>query len=263
MLRRQAKWVFVLLALVFAGGFVLFGVGSGSNGLGNVLQNWLNIGQSSSGASISKLEAAAKAHPTDAKAFRDLATAYETKQRTSDAIGALQRYTALRPKDTNALQELAGLYQRRLQTLSAQLQALQSSDPFASGNPFAPPATTPLGQAYASTSALGDPVQQAVSATISQRQSQLSQQLSSLSAKQFATYKTLVKLDPTDPNLEIQLGQSAQVNGDTKTAIAAYERFLKLSPDDPLAPRVKQVLKQLQPSPKPASKSKQGSAAGG
>ena len=36
-LRRQAKWVFVFLALVFALGFVVFGVGSGGGiGLGDL-----------------------------------------------------------------------------------------------------------------------------------------------------------------------------------------------------------------------------------
>lgn len=263
MLRRQAKWVFVLLALVFAGGFVLFGVGSGSNGLGNVLQNWLNIGQGSSGPSISQLEAKARAHPKSAQAFRELATAYETKQRNDEAIRALQRYTALRPKDSDALQEIAGLYQRKLQDLSTRLQTLQAADPFASGNQLLPPATTPFGQAYANPGALGDPVQQAVSATTSERQSTLSQQLSSVAAKQLAVYKKLVELDPADPNLQLEYGQSAQLNGDTKTAIAAYERFLKLSPDDPLAPQVKQVLKQLKPAPATPSKNKQGSSAGG
>ena len=37
-LRRQAKWVFVLLALVFAFGFVAFGVGSGSTGISDILR---------------------------------------------------------------------------------------------------------------------------------------------------------------------------------------------------------------------------------
>src|SRR5215208_8243830 len=37
-LRRQAKWMFVFLALVFGLGFVLFGVGSGSGGLSDLLQ---------------------------------------------------------------------------------------------------------------------------------------------------------------------------------------------------------------------------------
>ena len=36
-IRRRAKWVFVFLAIVFVGSFVLFGVGSGSGGLGDLL----------------------------------------------------------------------------------------------------------------------------------------------------------------------------------------------------------------------------------
>ena len=90
MLRRQAKWVFVLLALVFAGGFIFFGVGSGSNGIGDILQNWLKFG-GSGGPSIAKLEATTRAHPRDAQAFRELASAYEGKQQTVSAIGALER----------------------------------------------------------------------------------------------------------------------------------------------------------------------------
>src|SRR5438552_17541633 len=42
-LRRQAKWVLLLLAFVFAGGFVFFGVASGSTGLGDVLRGTFNI----------------------------------------------------------------------------------------------------------------------------------------------------------------------------------------------------------------------------
>src|SRR5207253_3560043 len=37
-IRRQAKWVFVFLALVFAASFVVFGVGSGSTGIGDLLR---------------------------------------------------------------------------------------------------------------------------------------------------------------------------------------------------------------------------------
>src|SRR4051794_41238756 len=42
-LRRQAKWVFVLLVFVFAGGFVFFGVGSGSTRLGGLLRGKFNV----------------------------------------------------------------------------------------------------------------------------------------------------------------------------------------------------------------------------
>jgi predicted TPR repeat methyltransferase len=43
----------------------------------------------------------------------------------------------------------------------------------------------------------------------------------------------------------VQLGEAAQNAGDTKTAIAAYKKFLQLAPDDPLASAVKQQLKSL------------------
>src|ERR687886_137900 len=52
-LRAQAKWVFVFLAAVFALGFVFFGVGSGSTGLGDILRGNFNIFGSSSGTSTS------------------------------------------------------------------------------------------------------------------------------------------------------------------------------------------------------------------
>jgi len=246
-LRAHAKWVFVLLALVFGFGFVLFGVGSGSNGLGDVLQGWIGNGGSSGGPSISKLESKTRANPKDAAAFRELVTAYETDQRTDDAIGALERYTALRPKDTDALQELAGLYQSRLQNLSLEYQVAQASSP-ASASELRPPATTPFGQAYTDTNALGDPISQAATSVTANKLSEISQKLSTASTKQYAAYKKLVALEPDDPTLQLQLAQSAQINGDTRGAIAAYQRFLELSPDDPLVPQVKDALKQLQPA---------------
>ena len=51
-LRRQAKWVFVFLALVFAIGFVAFGVGSGSTGISDILRgNFFGGGTSTSASS--------------------------------------------------------------------------------------------------------------------------------------------------------------------------------------------------------------------
>ena len=47
-----------------------------------------------------------------------------------------------------------------------------------------------------------------------------------------------MKLTPNDPNVQLQLGQSAQAANDTATAIAAYKKFLKLAPHDPLASNV-------------------------
>ena len=46
-----------------------------------------------------------KKHPSRAKGFRDLASAYESKGRTADAINALQQYTTLKPKVSGAWSE--------------------------------------------------------------------------------------------------------------------------------------------------------------
>ena len=96
--------------MAFVLGFVLLGVGSGSTGAADVLGNMFNFGSGGSGTSISKLQKKVDASPKNAKAWRDLATALEQKQRTQDAVNALERYAALRPKDQNALAELASQY---------------------------------------------------------------------------------------------------------------------------------------------------------
>src|ERR671922_2022520 len=43
-LRRHAKWMFVFLALVFAVGFVGFGVGAGGTGIGDILRGGTGSG---------------------------------------------------------------------------------------------------------------------------------------------------------------------------------------------------------------------------
>jgi regulator of sirC expression with transglutaminase-like and TPR domain len=60
------------------------------------------------------------------------------------------------------------------------------------------------------------------------------------------TYERIIELSPRDPNIQLELGQTAQQAGDYPKAIVAYERFLELAPDDPTAPLVKQQIQQLQ-----------------
>lgn len=253
-LRNHAKWVFVLLAVLFAGGFVLFGVGSGSNGIGNVLQDYLHLGQASGGPSISKLEQRTAREPRNPQAWRELATAYEAKQRTNDAARALERLTTLRPKDVNALQELAGQYQRQLQNLSDEARAAQAAaGPAADTTSFRPPATTPLGRAFTDPAALQDPLANALSAQVTSKFGELQVKATAIQQKLLTTDKRVAAIDPTDPTTQFQLAQIAEATRETPTAIAAYKRFLKLSPDDPLAAQVKQRLAQLSPPAKPAS----------
>lgn len=244
-LRRHAKWMFVFLAAVFAIGFVGFGVGSGSSGLGDVLQKWFS--SNGGGPSISKLESTTKKHPQDAQAFRDLASAYEGKQKTTLAIGALERYSALRPGDTDALQELAGLYQKRLSDLSTQYTSIQVA-PTASTTDFVPPSSTRLGQAYTDTNALASPIDRLVQDYGASQQSQIAQQANAIAAKIENAYARVVAHDPTDATSQFQLAQAAQNAGDTATAIAAYRKAKKLD-SSTYGAAADQAIKQLQPAP--------------
>jgi cytochrome c-type biogenesis protein CcmH/NrfG len=239
--------MFVLLALVFALGFVFFGVGSGSTGISDVLQNAFSFGNTSGGSSISKLQSKAEKHPNDATAWRDLATALEQKQRTQDAVIALERYSALKPKDQGALAELAAEYGTLATNYSNDYSAAQQAmaEQESPAAAFAPPSSTALGKAFADPTALKDPISAAV-ATLSaakQQTAYTNYQTAQQSAE--AAYKKLVALNPSDATSQIQLGQAAQAAQDPATAIAAFKAFLKLAPTDPLAPQVKQALKTL------------------
>jgi Flp pilus assembly protein TadD len=248
-LRNHAKWAYVALAVAFILGFVLLGVGSGSTGVSDVLQNAFNFG-SGSGTSISSLQKKTDKNPSDPQAWRDLATALEGKQRTQEAVTALQRYTALRPQDQTALQELATAYGTLANNYAtdytnAQAEAAGQVSP---SSAFAPPSTTPLGKAFSDPKALQDPIANAVSTSSSTKQSAAFSSYQSAQKNAETTYQKLAALAPNDATIEIQLGQAAQSANDTATAVAAFKKFLKLAPTDPLAPQVKQALKQLQPS---------------
>jgi tetratricopeptide (TPR) repeat protein len=245
-LRNHAKWAYVGLAVAFVLGFVLLGVGSGSTGISDVLGNMFSSG-SGGGTSISKLQTKVDKNPGNAQAWRDLATALEQKQRTKDAVNALERYTTLRPKDQNALAELASQYGTLANTYAADYTAAQNeASQFASpASVFAPPSTTPLGKAFADPNALQDPISTTIQKQASAKQSTAYSNYQGAQKSAEAVYQKLVALNPSDATTQIQLGQAAQSAGDTATAIAAYNTFLKLAPTDPLAPQVKQALKSL------------------
>ncbi len=227
-------------------GFVLLGVGSGSTGIGDALQNAFNFG-GNGGTSISSLQKKVDKNPNDATAWRDLATAYEQKQRPSDAVAALERLTALRPKNTDALAELASQYQSLATTYGNEYAAAQSSAQLAApSTAFAPPASSPLGKAFADPGALKDPIAAAVSSVANASASAAYTKLQSTATKAEDAFKKLAKLSPTDATLQIQLGQAAQTAGDQASALAAYKKFLKLAPNDPLAPQVKRVITALE-----------------
>jgi len=241
-LRRHAKWVFVFLAIVFALSFVLFGVGSGSTGMGDSLSNFFgDIFQRSSGnSSTSGLEKKTRQDPKDAKAWLALATAQEQNENFPEAIAALKKYTALRPKDQDRLQELGSLYLRQADTYAQQYVTAQSqAAALTPGTAFAPPSGSPLAQA------LDNPIAAAISTSTSTKTTDAYTKYTQTQSDAVDVYKKLAKLNPEDATNQYRLAQVAQAANDRAEAISAYTTFLKLAPNDSLAPAARKALKEL------------------
>jgi tetratricopeptide (TPR) repeat protein len=235
-LRRHAKWMFVFLALVFALGFVVFGVGAGGTGIGDIFRDH----NTSSGQSVSSAQKAADENPNSAQAWRNLATALQTEGETAAAIDALNRAIALKPKSADAYRELAGLHLTRTSEIQQELQLAQIRAAFR-----APGLSFPSLSSGSGRETLTNPIDNAVSTGATDNLTALYQQASTEAAAAVAAYSRLAELRPNDPNIQLELAQTAQQTGDTATAITAYERFLELSPDDPNASVVRAQLKQL------------------
>jgi len=235
-LRRHAKWMFVFLALVFGLGFVVFGVGAGGTGVGDIFRG----SGGSSGVSISDARKETEQHPKDAQAWRDYATALETEGNTAEAILALNTAIDLKPKDETAYRELAGLHMTRATERQREAQLLQVRALFRAPSQGFPSLVGSSGQ-----SVFPDEIGSAVTTEASTQINQALQDAQTEATLAVDAYKRLVALQPHDPNVQLELAQAAQQVGDAATAITAYETFLKLAPDDPSAGVVRQQLKQL------------------
>jgi tetratricopeptide (TPR) repeat protein len=243
-LRRQAKWVFLALALVFAIGFVVFGVGSGG-GLG-FLDIFNNNSGSSSSPSESKARERIKRNPDDAAAYQDLSNALQAKGDLRGAAAALATYTKLRPKNTDALTSLAGLYAalgNRLQSniTTAQVQAQTNSFPTLVDTGLQVKKQSVVGQNVIFQSLAG--LSNNNLNELYQKQQNDYNQAEKVSLK-------IVALNPEDANAQLNLGQAAQQAGDTTRAITAYQTFIKLAPDDPTVSLVKQQIKAIRQAAK-------------
>ena len=251
-IRAHAKWVFVLLAIVFAGGFVFLGVGSGSSGLGDLLSgNFSNVfGGSSTNSAVKKAEDVVKKNPKSIQANKDLATAYQTNNQFDRAILTLEKVRKFAPKDTEALTQLAGLYLRKADLARNNAQAIQAEQSAASaGQIFGVDSNSKLGQAYQGSAdpLTGvDPINRGVQSVVNTRAGAAYTAMSSSYKKAVDVYKQIAAQSPNDPTVQFQLAQAGEAASDTATTIAAYEAFLKLAPDDPTAPAIRARLKQLQ-----------------
>ena len=239
-LRRHAKWMFVFLAVALGGGFVLCGVGAGGTGVGDILRG----GGGSSGPSVSSAQKKTEESPKDVEAWRALSTALQADGKTDEAIEAQRTVVALAPKDTNALRELASLYLAQASAKQREAQILQARAAYqGAGQGFPGAFTSPSGQPL-----LEDSISTAIRTQSSPRIQELSTIAQNASVESVNAYKKIVVISPKDPNVQLELAQAAQQAGDAATMIVAFKAFLRLAPDDPNAPVVRQQLKQLQAS---------------
>jgi tetratricopeptide (TPR) repeat protein len=244
-LRRQAKWMFVFLAVVFGLGYVIFNVGGSipGTGLGDVLQN---LGQDTGGPSAGDARDKIKEHPNDPTGYRDLATALQRDGKNDEAISPLSRYIELRPRDRSALGQLAGLYltqARKAQDEAANAQFQLSQ---LTGDDFLPGQSTKFGQTFSQGR-----ITQTLSTELNQRLSQSYLRTQEANRNAMQTYKKLVAAIPDSeeaeqPSVFLQLAFAAQSANDLKQAIAAYKRYLVLAPDSPQETGVRQQIKQLE-----------------
>jgi tetratricopeptide (TPR) repeat protein len=235
-LRRQAKWVFLFLALVFGLGFVGFGVGAGGVGVGDIFR-----GAGGSGVpSVSDAEKRVAENPRDPQAFRDLANAYQADGDTDGSIEALQNLVSLRPRNTDALRELAGLYLAKASEAQERAQILQFRAAY-----LAPAASIPALAQLGDKVLTPDPITNAVSTQLSDDVQAALFEVQSASGNAVEMYRRIASASPKDPSVQLELAQAAESAGDYPSAVQAYETFLRLAPGDPTAPEVRRILRDL------------------
>ena len=252
-LRRQAKWMFVFLAIVFGLGYVIFNVGGSipGTGLGDVLQGLSQ--QGNTGPSVSESEDKIKDEPNNPQGYRDLATALQRDQRGAEAIQPLERYVQMRPRDRDALRELGALHMAQARNYEEQAAIARAQLTEITGGDVLQPGSQ--------SQCFGNPQ---ITSIESQR---WNQQLNNAFLGAQQQYKDSVRvfqklvavtpdeLEADEPLIFLQLGQAAQSAGDLKAAVGAYERYLEVAPDSASAPAVKAqlpALKKAANQPQPA-----------
>lgn len=235
-LRRHTKWMFVLLALVFGLGFVIFGVGATGTGIGDLFRN-ANGG--SGGPSVKKALEATQKQPNSPKAWLELANVYRTDTETDKAIAAQTRYTQLAPKDPDGFRTLASDYFTQAQEQGQIAQNSQISTLYSGAISPAGEGPTRNGKAL-----FENPLAGISPSTSGALQSAIDARNQALQSA-VSAYQKVAALTPNDPNVQAELGSNALQAGNAAVAIAAFKRYLELAPDSSDAPLIRRQLKQL------------------
>jgi len=242
-LRHHAKVIYVLLAVVFAGGFIFLGVGSGSTGIGDLLQGHLfGGGGSSTSSQISDKQQQIQRHPRQVALYLDLAGLYQADNKEAQALATLQKARQVAPGNIDVLNRIATVYSTQAAREGDRYTALLDTY---SQNAAAPPGvdtSSQIGQAITS-----DPYTQGLQQQLNEAYTKVTGAYTKV-ASIYQQAAQAAKGTSAEPTALLQWASAAQSANDLSTAIQAYQQFLKVAPDNPNAPTVRQTLAQLQAS---------------
>jgi cytochrome c-type biogenesis protein CcmH/NrfG len=239
-LRRRAKWVFLFLAIAFAGSFVFFGVGAGGSGIGDYLSDILNRQPGTDTPSLDNAREAVAEKPNDPAAQLDLAKAAQAEGEIGLSIAAYEAYRELKPEDSDAMRTLAALYGRQIS--EAQQRAAIASNAAAEAtlpNTLAPEDSQLLQEIT------GNPLTEAVSAQLEGRANAANAEVQRLAVLQIGVFTELAELVDDDPLLFLQFASAAETAQDYASAITAYEAYLDLQPNSPNADQIEERIDAL------------------
>jgi cytochrome c-type biogenesis protein CcmH/NrfG len=242
-LRRHAKVIYVLLAMVFVFSFVLLGVGSGSNGISDALQSFFgqNSGTSLS-SQIKDKQQAVNRQPKNVNLYLDLAGLYQSDNQEAKALATLRHARTIAPRNLDVLNRIASIYGAQ-----AGREGDNYRNVFAvySGNVTTPPGLntgSQIGQALTS-----DPYSKALQTQLNTAYTKVTTAYNKV-ANVYRQAAQIARGTSGEPNALLQWASAAQSANDVPTAITAYQRFLKVAPGNPNANAVKQTLAQLEAS---------------
>jgi tetratricopeptide (TPR) repeat protein len=242
-LRNQAKWAFVFLILVFGGGFIFLGVGSGGLDLGQLISDAFGNRSASTG-SVSDAQDAVRERPFNAPARRKLATTLEQKGRTDEAIAAWTEYVRLRPRDIVSRRHLGDLQLGQADRFLREAQLAAAAQAEAnSGQSFGLSQSDPFGRAVGQ-----DPIASALSTKYNAQLQEASVRYQTAASQAINTYQGIVKLRPNDQQAVFSLAQAADTLQQTKVAINAYTRLLDFDLDDATKGQIRERIKTLRQS---------------
>jgi Flp pilus assembly protein TadD len=237
--------VFLLLAVVFAGGFIFFGVGTGNSGLGDIFTGGGSL-FGGGGESISELREKVAKNPSDAESHLKLARELRSDERPEEAIDPMERYTQLRPKDAGALQELATLYLERARRQFTELNAIEgelATIPGGAGFEVPP-------GSFLAKEQQNDPFYKTLQADLTRRRTEVIAQLNATLSARADAYKRAVAALPADdtslPGTVFAWARAAEDAQDFQGALTAYRRYLKLAPDSALAADARSAIRRLE-----------------